>query len=89
MGCQGIFFCLFMVLSDSFSDGGHPLAEPSQPFSSGQLGMKFDSIRSESEVLHASPFNSEKKRGGVALRKVKWSTDSCFLLLNEGADRLS
>ncbi|XP_057504066.1 calcium-transporting ATPase 10, plasma membrane-type-like isoform X2 [Actinidia eriantha] len=34
-----------------------------------KLGMKFDVIRSESEVLQVSPFNSEKKRGGVALIK--------------------
>ncbi|PSS18180.1 Calcium-transporting ATPase [Actinidia chinensis var. chinensis] len=34
-----------------------------------KLGMKFDVIRSESEVLQVSPFNSEKKRGGVALKK--------------------
>ncbi|CAK9156471.1 unnamed protein product [Ilex paraguariensis] len=33
-----------------------------------QLGMKFDVVRSESIILHASPFNSTKKRGGVALR---------------------
>lgn len=34
-----------------------------------KLGMRFDDIRTESVVLQASPFNSEKKRGGVALRK--------------------
>ncbi|KAL6998672.1 Calcium-transporting ATPase 9, plasma membrane-type, partial [Sarracenia purpurea var. burkii] len=34
-----------------------------------KLDMKFDVIRSESTVLHVSPFNSEKKRGGVALSK--------------------
>ena len=39
-------------------------------FSLLQLGMKFDVIRSESEVLQVSPFNSEKKQGGVALKKV-------------------
>lgn len=33
-----------------------------------KLGMKFDSVRSESIVLHVSPFNSTKKRGGVAVR---------------------
>ncbi|KAI3455723.1 hypothetical protein Pfo_012386 [Paulownia fortunei] len=33
-----------------------------------ELGMKFDVVRSESIVLHVSPFNSTKKRGGVALR---------------------
>ncbi|KAL3528503.1 hypothetical protein ACH5RR_007825 [Cinchona calisaya] len=33
-----------------------------------KLGMKFDVVRSESIVLHVSPFNSTKKRGGVALR---------------------
>ncbi|XP_073300480.1 calcium-transporting ATPase 9, plasma membrane-type-like [Primulina huaijiensis] len=33
-----------------------------------KLGMKFDVVRSESIILHVSPFNSTKKRGGVALR---------------------
>ncbi|KAJ8899044.1 hypothetical protein K2173_008875 [Erythroxylum novogranatense] len=33
-----------------------------------KLGMKFDVIRSRCEVLHVFPFNSEKKRGGVAIR---------------------
>ncbi|XP_021296953.1 calcium-transporting ATPase 9, plasma membrane-type [Herrania umbratica] len=34
-----------------------------------KLGMKYDVIRSESTVLHVFPFNSEKKRGGVALQR--------------------
>ncbi|XP_057535535.1 calcium-transporting ATPase 9, plasma membrane-type-like [Amaranthus tricolor] len=33
-----------------------------------QVGMKFDSVRSEAIILHVCPFNSEKKRGGVALQ---------------------
>ncbi|RDX88043.1 Calcium-transporting ATPase 9, plasma membrane-type, partial [Mucuna pruriens] len=33
-----------------------------------KLGMNFDVIRSISTVLHVFPFNSEKKRGGVALK---------------------
>ncbi|PRQ51923.1 putative calcium-transporting ATPase [Rosa chinensis] len=33
-----------------------------------KLGMKFNAIRSESMILHVFPFNSEKKRGGVALK---------------------
>ncbi|XP_027344578.1 calcium-transporting ATPase 9, plasma membrane-type isoform X4 [Abrus precatorius] len=33
-----------------------------------KLGMNFDVIRSNSTVLHVFPFNSEKKRGGVALK---------------------
>ncbi|XP_039142394.1 calcium-transporting ATPase 5, plasma membrane-type-like [Dioscorea cayenensis subsp. rotundata] len=32
-----------------------------------KLGMKFDVARSESSILHVFPFNSEKKRGGVAV----------------------
>ena len=32
--------------------------------------MKFDTIRSESAIIHAFPFNSEKKRGGVAVLRV-------------------
>lgn len=35
-----------------------------------QMGMKFDVVRSVSTVLHVFPFNSEKKRGGVALKLV-------------------
>ncbi|KAF9675091.1 hypothetical protein SADUNF_Sadunf10G0195300 [Salix dunnii] len=31
-----------------------------------KLGLKFDVLRSESKILHVFPFNSEKKRGGVA-----------------------
>ncbi|KAM1240589.1 hypothetical protein ACFX2I_046133 [Malus domestica] len=34
-----------------------------------KLGMKFDVIKLESTVLHVFPFNSEKKRGGVALKQ--------------------
>ncbi|XP_074280695.1 calcium-transporting ATPase 10, plasma membrane-type-like [Silene latifolia] len=33
-----------------------------------KLGMNFDVIRSESTIIHAFPFNSEKKRGGVAVK---------------------
>ncbi|KAJ8431754.1 hypothetical protein Cgig2_028971 [Carnegiea gigantea] len=33
-----------------------------------ELGMKFEAVRSEAIVLHVCPFNSEKKRGGVALQ---------------------
>ncbi|XP_061339583.1 calcium-transporting ATPase 9, plasma membrane-type-like [Gastrolobium bilobum] len=33
-----------------------------------KLGMNFDLIRSNSKVLHVFPFNSEKKRGGVAVK---------------------
>ncbi|KAG8647926.1 calcium-transporting ATPase 10, plasma membrane-type isoform X2 [Manihot esculenta] len=32
-----------------------------------KLGMNFDAVRSESTVIHVFPFNSQKKRGGVAL----------------------
>lgn len=31
--------------------------------------MKFDVVRSQSIVLHVSPFNSTKKRGGVVVRE--------------------
>ncbi|GKV26720.1 hypothetical protein SLEP1_g35968 [Rubroshorea leprosula] len=34
-----------------------------------KLGMKFDVARAESTVIHAIPFNSEKKRGGVAVKR--------------------
>ncbi|KAK3007639.1 hypothetical protein RJ639_013107 [Escallonia herrerae] len=32
------------------------------------LGMNFEAVRSDSSIIHAFPFNSEKKRGGVALK---------------------
>ncbi|XP_059637463.1 calcium-transporting ATPase 10, plasma membrane-type-like isoform X2 [Cornus florida] len=32
------------------------------------LGMNFDAVRSESSIVHVFPFNSEKKRVGVALK---------------------
>nr|XP_025644310.1 calcium-transporting ATPase 8, plasma membrane-type isoform X6 [Arachis hypogaea] len=33
-----------------------------------EIGMNFDSTRSESSIIHVFPFNSEKKRGGVAVQ---------------------
>uniref|UniRef100_A0A2K1Z9L6 Calcium-transporting ATPase n=1 Tax=Populus trichocarpa TaxID=3694 RepID=A0A2K1Z9L6_POPTR len=33
-----------------------------------KLGMKFDVLRAESKILRVFPFNSEKKRGGVAIQ---------------------
>ncbi|XP_008223854.1 PREDICTED: calcium-transporting ATPase 10, plasma membrane-type [Prunus mume] len=33
-----------------------------------KLGMNFEAIKSESSVLHVFPFNSEKKRGGAAVK---------------------
>ncbi|XP_043719455.1 calcium-transporting ATPase 10, plasma membrane-type-like isoform X2 [Telopea speciosissima] len=33
-----------------------------------KLGMRFNDVRSKSSVLQVFPFNSEKKRGGVALQ---------------------
>ncbi|XP_020593782.1 calcium-transporting ATPase 8, plasma membrane-type-like [Phalaenopsis equestris] len=35
-----------------------------------KLGMKFDDARSKTSILHVFPFNSEKKRGGVAVHEV-------------------
>ncbi|XP_027187299.1 calcium-transporting ATPase 9, plasma membrane-type-like isoform X2 [Cicer arietinum] len=35
-----------------------------------KLGMNFELIRSNSKILHVFPFNSEKKRGGVAVKLV-------------------
>ncbi|GFY80515.1 autoinhibited Ca(2+)-ATPase 9 [Actinidia rufa] len=32
------------------------------------LGMNFDAIRSNCSIIHVFPFNSEKKRGGIALK---------------------
>ncbi|XP_077217304.1 calcium-transporting ATPase 5, plasma membrane-type-like [Tasmannia lanceolata] len=59
-----------------------------------KLGMNFDDARSRSVVLNVFPFNSEKKRGGVALRlgdsevHIHWKgaaelvLDSCTSWLN-------
>ncbi|KAF7806692.1 calcium-transporting ATPase 8, plasma membrane-type-like [Senna tora] len=33
-----------------------------------QLGMNFETARSESSIIHVFPFNSDKKRGGVAVQ---------------------
>ncbi|KAJ0266905.1 Calcium-transporting ATPase 8 [Hirschfeldia incana] len=33
-----------------------------------KLGMNFETARSQSTILHAFPFSSEKKRGGVAVK---------------------
>ncbi|KAI9122748.1 hypothetical protein K1719_005637 [Acacia pycnantha] len=33
-----------------------------------KLGMNFEAARSESSIIHVFPFNSEKKRGGVAVK---------------------
>ncbi|XP_022753448.1 calcium-transporting ATPase 10, plasma membrane-type isoform X2 [Durio zibethinus] len=33
-----------------------------------KLGMNFDAVRSGSSIVHVFPFNSEKKRGGVAIQ---------------------
>ncbi|KAE9585573.1 putative calcium-transporting ATPase [Lupinus albus] len=33
-----------------------------------KLGMKFDLLRKASTILHVFPFNSEKKRGGIAVK---------------------
>ncbi|KAK7820124.1 calcium-transporting atpase 10 [Quercus suber] len=35
-----------------------------------KLGMNFEAIRSESSVIRVFPFNSDKKRGGIALKLV-------------------
>lgn len=35
-----------------------------------QLGMNFEAVRSECSILHVFPFNSLKKRGGVAVQLV-------------------
>ncbi|KAM7473532.1 hypothetical protein LguiB_020775 [Lonicera macranthoides] len=32
------------------------------------IGMNFEAVRSSSSIIHAFPFNSEKKRGGVAVK---------------------
>lgn len=49
-----------------------------------QIGMNFDAIRRSSSIIHVFPFNSEKKRGGVALKLVwdcrRFYWKYCFVL---------
>lgn len=45
--------------------------------------MDFVSVRSESVVIHAFPFNSEKKRGGVAVKKVIQKFSLLSKILNQ------
>jgi Ca2+-transporting ATPase len=33
-----------------------------------KLGMNFEAVQRESSIIHVFPFNSEKKRGGVAIK---------------------
>lgn len=47
-----------------------------------QLGMDFEAVRSESSIIHVFPFNSEKKRGGVAVRKVMFSAFAFLFCLH-------
>ncbi|KAF3543426.1 hypothetical protein DY000_02001459 [Brassica cretica] len=44
-----------------------------------KLGMKFDTIRSESAIIHAFPFNSGKKRGD--LLSMPWRKIACGVWL--------
>jgi len=39
-------------------------------FHLAQIGMDFHDMRSKSAVIHVFPFNSEKKRGAVAVQVV-------------------
>lgn len=39
--------------------------------------MQFEDVRLRSSILHAFPFNSEKKRGGVAVMSVMFSSPLC------------
>lgn len=40
--------------------------------------MAFDAVRSGASIIHAFPFNSEKKRGGVAVQLVRRLQDLEF-----------
>nr|KAJ0211390.1 hypothetical protein LSAT_V11C400219350 [Lactuca sativa] len=50
-----------------------------------KLGMNFDVVRSECSVIYASPFNSEKKRGSVAVKRIIVWKQSLYLLLSENS----
>ncbi|XP_042754721.1 calcium-transporting ATPase 9, plasma membrane-type-like [Lactuca sativa] len=50
-----------------------------------KLGMNFDVVRSECSVIYASPFNSEKKRGVVAVKRIIVWKQSLYLLLSENS----
>ncbi|KAL2533398.1 Calcium-transporting ATPase 8 [Abeliophyllum distichum] len=56
-----------LPLAFTLTSGGY---QPVKPWALqlNQLGMDFDAVRSMSLIIHAFPFNSEKKRGGVALK---------------------
>ncbi|XP_052620224.1 calcium-transporting ATPase 8, plasma membrane-type isoform X2 [Lactuca sativa] len=52
---------------------------------SPELGMNFDVVRSECSIIYASPFNSEKKQGGVAVKRIIVWKQSLYLLLSENS----
>ncbi|CAA3011349.1 calcium-transporting ATPase 8, plasma membrane-type-like [Olea europaea subsp. europaea] len=50
------------------------------------LGMDFNAAKSKSMIIHAFPFNSEKKRGGVAVKLVIGAISSdviyCLMIIH-------
>ncbi|KAL5065907.1 hypothetical protein RYX36_027644 [Vicia faba] len=54
------FFLRFVELSAATNNHDYHIES--------QLGMDFEAVRSESSIIHVFPFNSDKKRGGVALQ---------------------
>ncbi|GAB4853494.1 Calcium-transporting ATPase 8, plasma membrane-type [Ancistrocladus abbreviatus] len=59
--------CVFLSEGGDVEVSGSP-TEKSILFWGVKLGMNFDDMRRKSEIIHAFPFNSEKKRGGVAIK---------------------
>lgn len=60
MGSEGTFFFCLGLSSGAFCTD----------CDTSQIGMNFETARSDSTILHVFPFNSEKKRGGVAVKRV-------------------
>ncbi|RID74131.1 hypothetical protein BRARA_B01245 [Brassica rapa] len=61
----------FLMSGCKVADGNEFSGSPTEKAILGwgiKLGMNFDTARSQSSILHAFPFNSEKKRGGVAVK---------------------
>lgn len=62
MGCQCNYACFMLIVID--------VKILLSKLFLLQLGMNFDAVRSKASIIHAFPFNSEKKRGGVAVKLV-------------------
>ncbi|URD91695.1 calcium-transporting ATPase 9, plasma membrane-type-like, partial [Musa troglodytarum] len=60
--------CVFKAETGAFEVTGSPTEKAILSWGV-KLGMTFDDARSESSIIHVFPFNSYKKRGGVAVHQ--------------------